>query len=96
MVTLINIYWLETRGLANSGVTIRAHSGITPCVCSGSPSGVILMCVTITDHPQACSGMATCCLPTQTDSFIFTGLSFLQVYFITGLSSVGTRIFLTL
>lgn len=78
MATLVNIYWLGAAALANSGVTLslRCHhpprSGVTSAFAQLSPSGVIFMDVTIADHPQTHSGMATCCLPTQLAASFFT------------------------
>lgn len=55
-----------------SGVTIPLAQ-VSPLVFAQlSPSGVIFMDVTIAYHPQAHTGMATCCLPAQLAASFFT------------------------
>lgn len=106
MVTLINIYWLETTALANSGVTLslslRCHHSRSLryhlCVCSS----VTLRChLHVCHHRRSPSGSLRhgYLLPAcTTGSFIFhTGLSFLQevspsrCILLPGLTNAGTR-----
>lgn len=97
MVTLINIYWLETIALANLGVTLslslRCHYSLSlryrPCVCS---SVTLRYHLHVRHHhrsPPARSGMAICRLPLQLQlhfphrTVIPPGTFSFQVYFVT-------------